>query len=121
MMIREVAAHALPEPDFEQRGGQFATLVCRDWLTEQTIAKLDLNERQRNAIIYVKTNGVLPTPNIESWLQLFQRRRHATWMIWKERAYWNARVNAGGRTMSSNGNETLMGFLNENPAGEMRQ
>jgi predicted HTH transcriptional regulator len=57
MMIRETIAHALPEPDFEQRGGEFATVVWRDWLTEQTLARLDLNERQRDAIIHVKTNG----------------------------------------------------------------
>jgi len=57
MMIRETTAHALPEPDFEQRGDEFVITVWRDWLTEQTLAKLDLNERQRNAIIHVKTNG----------------------------------------------------------------
>ncbi|MFZ0829483.1 MAG: ATP-binding protein [Verrucomicrobiia bacterium] len=57
MMIRETIAHALPEPDFEQRGGEFATVVWRDWLTEQTLARLNLNERQRDAIFHVKTNG----------------------------------------------------------------
>jgi hypothetical protein len=34
MMIREAAAYALPEPDFEQRGGQFAAILWRDCLTE---------------------------------------------------------------------------------------
>ena len=46
MMVREAAAHALPEPDFEHSGGEFAAVLWRGWLTEQTIAKLNLNERQ---------------------------------------------------------------------------
>lgn len=29
-MIRESVAHALPEPDFAQRGGEFVTTVWRD-------------------------------------------------------------------------------------------
>ena len=67
MMIRETAAHALPEPDFDQRGSEFATVIWRDWLTEQTIARLDLNERQRTAIIHVKKMGALPTPSFNSF------------------------------------------------------
>jgi len=54
MMIRESLAHALPEPAFQQRGGEFAAVIWRDWLTEQALAGFDLNERQRNAIVYLK-------------------------------------------------------------------
>ncbi|MBI3850442.1 MAG: DUF4062 domain-containing protein [Verrucomicrobia bacterium] len=57
MMIRETAAHALPEPDFEQRGGEFVTTVWRDWLTDAVMAGLELNQRQQNAVGFVKQHG----------------------------------------------------------------
>ena len=56
MMIRESVKHSLPEPDFEQRGGEFAAVIC-DWLTERVMAELKLNERQRRALIHVKVNA----------------------------------------------------------------
>lgn len=55
MMIRECAAHALPEPDFAQRGGEFVTTVWRDWLTASVMGRLGLNERQQQAIGFAKT------------------------------------------------------------------
>jgi predicted HTH transcriptional regulator len=55
MMIRESVAHGLPEPRFEQRGGELVVTVWRDWLTEQRLAKLGLNERQKNALLELRT------------------------------------------------------------------
>ncbi|RJQ48926.1 MAG: DUF4062 domain-containing protein [Nitrospiraceae bacterium] len=57
LMIRESLAHALPEPDFVQRGGEFTSTVWRDWLTNKVLAKLDLNDRQKQAVQIVKTSG----------------------------------------------------------------
>ena len=57
MMIRESLAHALPEPDFIQRGGEFTSTVWRDWLTVKIIESLGLNDRQLQAIAYIKTHG----------------------------------------------------------------
>lgn len=56
MMIRESLAHALPEPDFAQRGGEFTIAVWRDWLTATVVAQLDLNSRQQKAVLLAKTN-----------------------------------------------------------------
>jgi len=56
MMIRESLAHALPEPDFVQRGGEFTITVWRDWLTPKVQAGFKLNERQMKAIKYLKIN-----------------------------------------------------------------
>lgn len=56
MMIRESLAHGLPEPDFAQRGGEFTTAVWRDWLTENVLAGLQLNERQKAAVTFVQTH-----------------------------------------------------------------
>jgi len=55
MMIRESLAHDLPEPNFAQRGGEFTVALWRDWLTDRVMAELGLNERQRQAIIHLKT------------------------------------------------------------------
>jgi predicted HTH transcriptional regulator len=59
MMIRESLAHALPEPDFVQRGGEFTTSIWRDWLTEEVLAGFQLNERQLQAVSLVKVRGQL--------------------------------------------------------------
>ncbi len=40
----------LPEPDFEQRAGQFVVTIWRDWLTAEAIEALKLNDRQKKAI-----------------------------------------------------------------------
>ncbi|MCP4605754.1 MAG: hypothetical protein GY847_35405, partial [Proteobacteria bacterium] len=47
----------LPEPEFEQRGGSFVVTLWRDWLTDEVIAKLGLNERQKKVVTYVKAHG----------------------------------------------------------------
>jgi len=57
MMIRECIAHELPEPDFVQRGGEFTTVIWRDWLTDQVLAGYSLNDRQLKAVAYLKVNG----------------------------------------------------------------
>jgi ATP-dependent DNA helicase RecG len=57
MMIRESAAHALPEPDFEQRSGEFVTTVWRDWLTASVLSRLNVNERQMKALSHIKSAG----------------------------------------------------------------
>ena len=36
----------LPEPQFEQRSGSFVTTLWRDWLTQEVIESLGLNDRQ---------------------------------------------------------------------------
>lgn len=57
MMIRECLAHALPEPDFIQRGGEFTSTVWRDWLTDKVLSGFKLNERQLKAVRHAKIKG----------------------------------------------------------------
>ena len=54
-MIAECRKAGLPEPDFEQRGSYFAVTVWRDWLTDEVLAGFQLNERQMQAVSYVKS------------------------------------------------------------------
>lgn len=56
MMINETAANGLPELQFQQSPGEFVTTLWRDWLTEQVMAQLNLTERQKTAVLLVKTS-----------------------------------------------------------------
>lgn len=56
-MIARVRKAGLPEPEFRQDGGTFVQALWRDWLTPKALASLGLNERQKNAIDFVRANG----------------------------------------------------------------
>jgi ATP-dependent DNA helicase RecG len=56
-MIKLCAEASLPEPDFTQKGGQFVITLWRDWLTEEALERLELNERQRKAVLFAKQHG----------------------------------------------------------------
>ena len=73
MMIRETLAHALPEPDFTQRGGTFTIALWRDWLTDQVLAEFQLNDRQMKAIIYVKSHHILTNTTYQSEFKASKR------------------------------------------------
>ncbi len=47
----------LPEPSFEMRQGSFVLTLWREWLTDDVLAGLRLNERQRQAVRLVRTTG----------------------------------------------------------------
>ena len=47
----------LPAPEFAQRGNQFVVTLWREWLTEDAIKALDLTDRQREGVFYVKQAG----------------------------------------------------------------
>jgi len=56
-MIARCREAGLPEPDFEQRGGQWVVTIWRDWLTDDVLAGFHLNERQLQTVSYVKKTG----------------------------------------------------------------
>ncbi|HSG40429.1 MAG TPA: ATP-binding protein [Thermoanaerobaculia bacterium] len=58
-MIELCREAGLPEPDFEQRQGFFVVTLWRDWLTGDALVGFDLNDRQLQAINYLKTHRVL--------------------------------------------------------------
>jgi ATP-dependent DNA helicase RecG len=49
----------LPEPDFEERGGQFVVTFWRDWLTPDVLDALGVSERQRRVLLTAKSKGTL--------------------------------------------------------------
>ena len=56
-MIELCLEAGLPEPDYELRQGSFVLTLWKDWLTGKTLAGLDLNERQLQAIAHIKRHG----------------------------------------------------------------
>lgn len=56
-MIELCRETALPEPSFELRAGSFVITLWRDWLTGEALAGLQLNDRQRQAVAFVKAQG----------------------------------------------------------------
>ena len=45
----------LPEPHFEQRGGSFVVTLWRDWMTPDILDELDINDRQKKALLALKS------------------------------------------------------------------
>jgi predicted HTH transcriptional regulator len=64
-MIADCLDADLPEPDFEQRGPHFVTTIWRDWLTDDVLTGLGLNERQLKAVKYLKTQGKISNPEYQ--------------------------------------------------------
>lgn len=56
-MIELCREATLPEPSFELRAGSFVITLWRDWLTDEVLAGLQLNNRERLAIDFMKTHG----------------------------------------------------------------
>lgn len=47
----------LPEPEFRQDAAQFVMTLWRGWLTDKMLAKMDLSERQKLAVMQLKVSG----------------------------------------------------------------
>ncbi|MHB8793318.1 MAG: ATP-binding protein [Thermoleophilia bacterium] len=76
MMIRESIENGLPEPDFEQRGGEFVVTSWRDWLTDKVLAELQINERQKAVIAHLKVSGHISNQEYQSLLSVAKRTAH---------------------------------------------
>jgi ATP-dependent DNA helicase RecG len=73
MMIRESLAHALPEPDFAQRGGEFTIVVWRNWLTDEVLAGYQLTDRKLRAIQFLKTHGRITNSQYQAEFSVAKR------------------------------------------------
>jgi ATP-dependent DNA helicase RecG len=63
-MIELCRQVGLPEPNYELRAGSFVLTLWRNWLTDEVMARLDLNGRQRQAIAVVKSQGHITNRNL---------------------------------------------------------
>lgn len=73
MMISQCLAHELPEPDFVQRGGEFTTVIWRDWLTDKVIAGYNLNDRQIACMKALKIEQQITTMEYQSLVACSRR------------------------------------------------
>ena len=58
-IIEECKKHGLPEPKIELYSGGFAITIFKDIYNKEYLAKLELNDRQKQAIRYIKENGFI--------------------------------------------------------------
>jgi len=72
-MIEKCSEALLPAPDFEERAGQFVTTIWRDWLTEEVIVSLGLNDRQKRAIFFIKKNGSITNKQYQELTKITDR------------------------------------------------
>jgi len=53
-MVDMCLEHGLPEPEFEETNNSFVVTIRKGILTEEMMDELDLNERQKSVIEYLK-------------------------------------------------------------------
>jgi ATP-dependent DNA helicase RecG len=63
----------LPDPNFIPGNNQFRVTIWRNWLTDDRINQLDLNERQRDAIRYLKTHRTITNSKYQSVFDVAKR------------------------------------------------
>ena len=74
--------HPEPERHFEQHGPHFVVTLWRDWLTQTVIKNLRLNDRQQQAVEYVKRNGRITNSEYQEISALPEKPLHGTSMDW---------------------------------------
>lgn len=73
-MVKQCKVQGLPEPDFVSiRNVEFRTIIYRDIFTEDVLNRLGLNERQLNAIKYVKEKGRITNKEFRELLNIPRR------------------------------------------------
>jgi len=56
-ILRAFEEAKLPRPEFKEAFGGFQVVFYRDWLAEERLRELGLNERQIKAVLYVRDKG----------------------------------------------------------------
>lgn len=75
-MIADCRDAGLPEPDFEQCDPHFVVTLWRDWLTAEVIATLNLNDRQQQVLVHLKTAGRIGNTEYQTRLGVAKRTAH---------------------------------------------
>ncbi len=75
-MIDRCAEAGVPSPDFEERAGLFVTTLWRDWLTDEVLGSLGINDRQRKALIHLKHSDRIGNVEYQSLFGVAKRTAH---------------------------------------------
>ena len=73
MMVDECRNHGLPEPRFGQDGREFMVTLWRHWLTPERLAKMGLNDRQRQAVDLLRTQHRITNPEYQAAFEVAKR------------------------------------------------
>jgi ATP-dependent DNA helicase RecG len=75
-MIADCLVAGLPEPTFAQHGPHFVVTLWRNWLTDDVLVGLNLSERQRMAVLHVKTKGRIGNTEYQAMAGVAKRTAH---------------------------------------------
>lgn len=64
-MVESFKKAGLPEPVFEELAGGLQVTLMKDIYTEEYLRKLNLNERQVKAVLYIKEHGSITNSNYQ--------------------------------------------------------
>ncbi len=74
-MVRQCKEHGLPEPEFVSvRNLEFKTILARDIYTDDVLLRLGLNERQMEAVKFVKVEGRITNKEYQGKFDLKKRQ-----------------------------------------------
>ncbi len=73
-MLKQCKENNSPEPEFILiRNKEFRTILPRDFLTDQVLNRIGLNERQIQAVKYVKEKGRITNKEYQENFGLMKR------------------------------------------------
>ena len=72
-IVENCIKQGLPEPDFKDENGVMTVIFYKDKWTEKNLKKMDLNERQIQAVMYVKENGRITNQEFQKLLNVSKR------------------------------------------------
>jgi predicted HTH transcriptional regulator len=75
-MIALCREAGLPEPEFRQEGGEWVVTLWRDWLTDKVLAELQLNDRQKQAVVFLKTHLRIGNSEYQTLVGAAKRTAH---------------------------------------------
>lgn len=76
-MVRQCKMHGLPEPEFVSiRNLEFKTILARDIYTDDVLVKMGLNERQIEAVKYIKKHGEISRKQYVALVKISPRMAH---------------------------------------------
>lgn len=70
----ECLKQGLPEPDFKEEFGGFSVYFYKDIYTEECLRKMELNERQIKAVMYVKEKGKITISEFRKIVPEFSKK-----------------------------------------------
>ena len=73
-MVEWMKEAGLPEPDYKEELGGFSVYFYRDIYTEENLRKMELNERQIKAVMYVKEKGKITNREYQELCEIRKRQ-----------------------------------------------